>query len=309
MRSRPIISRIMAAWPISALASSPTRRPSRRTTTRSAQRSTSLRRWEIRTTRHARVLEVADHAQEPVGLGEREARGRLVEDQEAGLERQRLGDLDQLHLRQGQEGHRRVGGEVGPEPVQDRAHLGPQRRPVDQPQRPAPARLAAEEHVARDVEIVEQVELLVDDGDAGGDRLAHREPVMLDPVDPDRARGRARDPAQDLHQGRLAGTVLADQAQHLAAVQGEVDPAQRHDAGIGLDDAVELEKRWRHGSAGPRVAGGPAQPQPLMRAISSASNASTLPLSMILVGTMISSSAGMPDLSPSRYLAIRSMPW
>ena len=187
-------------------------------------------------------------------------------------------------------------------------HLRAQRRPIDQPQRPAPARLSAEEHIAGDVEIVEQVEFLVDDRDARGDRLADREAVALGAVDPDRAGGRAGDAAQDLDQGRLAGAVLADQAQHLAPVQGEVDPAQRHHAGVGLGDPAELEERFRHRSAGPRVAGGPARPQPLMRATSSASNASTLALSMILVGTMISSSAGIPDLSPSRYLAISSMP-
>jgi len=43
-------------------------------------------------------------------------------------------------------------------------------------------------------------------------------------------------------------------------------------------------------------------------AFTSASNASMLLLSTILVGMMISLSAGIPDLSPSRYLAISFMP-
>src|SRR5687768_1991903 len=52
-----------------------------------------------------------------------------------------------------------------------------------------------------------------------------------------------------------------------------------------------------------------SEPQPLMRAFSSASKASTLDLSIILVGTMISLFSGTTDLSPSRYFAINFMPW
>ena len=40
------------------------------------------------------------------------------------------------------------------------------RRPVDEPQPAAPRRLASEQDVAGDVEVVEQVEFLVDEGDA-----------------------------------------------------------------------------------------------------------------------------------------------
>ena len=45
---------------------------------------------------------------------------------------------------------------------------------VDQLQRPAMQRLAADEDVGGDVEIVEEVELLVDEGDAAADRVARR---------------------------------------------------------------------------------------------------------------------------------------
>ena len=48
---------------------------------------------------------------------------------------------------------------------------------------------------------------------------------MLDAVDADRAFARLDDAAQDLHQGRFAGAVLADQRQHLAAL----DPKARRD--------------------------------------------------------------------------------
>ena len=42
--------------------------------------------------------------------------------------------------------------------------------------------------------------------------LGDGERGMLDAVDADRARARRDDAAQDLHQRRLAGAVLADQA-------------------------------------------------------------------------------------------------
>ena len=53
----------------------------------------------------------------------------------------------------------------------------------------------------------------------------------------------------------------------------------------------------------------PRRQPPLMRDFNSASNASTLDLSIILVGTMISLFSGTTDLSPSRYFAISFMPW
>ena len=49
--------------------------------------------------RDALRLEAGDDLEQLLGLGERQARGRLVEDDEARVEAQRLGDLDHLLLR------------------------------------------------------------------------------------------------------------------------------------------------------------------------------------------------------------------
>ena len=168
--------------------------------------------------RHAAGLELGDHLQEARRLRGGEARGRLVHDDDARVERQRLDDLDELALRERQLGDRRVRLEVDAEPAQQRRHLGLERRAVDQPQRPAEDRLAADHDVGRDVEIVEEVELLVHEGDARRHGAGDRERGVLDAVDADRAFARLDDAAQDLHQGRLAGAVLADQRQHLAAL-------------------------------------------------------------------------------------------
>ena len=97
-----------------------------------------------------------------------------------------------------------------------------------------------------------------------------------------------------------------------AGIQGNrtshaLDPRFR-----GGDNEGELLGANRQASKGPARNGAPApdgyQPPPAMRAFSSVSKESTLALSMILVGTMISLFAGTTDLSPSRYLAMSFMP-
>ena len=85
-------------------------------------------------------------------------------------------------------GDRRVRAEIDAEPVEQRLHPPVQRLAVDQLERPAAERLAADEDVRGDVEIVEEVELLVDEGDAGGDRVGDAEGRALLPVDADRRR-------------------------------------------------------------------------------------------------------------------------
>ena len=103
-----------------------------------------------------------------------QARGRLVDDDEPRLERQRLGDLDQLLLRQRQRGDRRVGAKIGAEPVEKRlAPASSGLRSISWSE-PARERLAADEDVGGDVEIVEEVEFLVDEGDAARDRARRR---------------------------------------------------------------------------------------------------------------------------------------
>ena len=55
------------------------------------------------------AFSAGDDVEQPLRLGERQARGRLVHDDQPRLERQRLGDLDQLLLGQRQRADRRVG--------------------------------------------------------------------------------------------------------------------------------------------------------------------------------------------------------
>ena len=63
--------------------------------------------------------------------------------------------------------------EIGAEPAQDRRHGGTLPLGVDNVEKAVFARLAADEDIGGDVEIVEEVEFLVHERDAGADRLAH----------------------------------------------------------------------------------------------------------------------------------------
>ena len=60
-------------------------------------------------------------------------------------------------------------------------------------------------------------------------------------LDPDGALVVGVHAGEDFHQGALAGAVLAHQRVHFAAVEVEVDVAQRRDAGEGFRDALGNE--------------------------------------------------------------------
>ncbi len=62
-------------------------------------------------------------------------------------------------------------------------------------------------------------------------------------VDPDLAFVRVVQPEQDVHQGRFAGAVLAQQRVDLAATNGELDAVVGDDPGEPLDDPPHLDCR------------------------------------------------------------------
>ena len=85
--------------------------------------------------------------------------------------------------------------------------------------------------------------MLVDHGQPGEHGIARAlEPHRLT-VDPDLALVRVVQPEQDVHQGRFAGAVLAEQGVDLAATNGELDAVVGDDAGESLDDPPHLDCR------------------------------------------------------------------
>ena len=113
---------------------------------------------------------------------------------------------------------------------------------VEEAERAQPRQLVAQEQVRVDRELRDQREVLVDGLDpvrAGvldrveADALAadqHVAPVLL------------VEAAQDLDERALAGSVVADEPEHLALAQDEVDAAEDDDRAEPLRHAAHLER-------------------------------------------------------------------
>src|SRR5690606_35739425 len=86
-----------------------------------------------------------------------------------------------------------------------------------------------------------QHEVLVHHADADGDRVAGRFELVDLAVDQDRARVGLVKPVEGLHQGRLAGAVLADDGVDLTVPHDEVDPVVGDHPGERLGDAPQLD--------------------------------------------------------------------
>ena len=198
---------------------SPTRRPWRRTRTRSETAITSRSLWEMKTIERPSRHGEAERAEERLGLLRRQHGGRLVEDEDAGVAVERLQDLDPLALADGEVGDAGVGVDLEAEA----ARRGRAMRARGVAEAEAPERAGAEHDVLEHGEVVGEGEVLVHHADAGrerGARLAGRERAAHDL---DGARVGDVVAEEDVHQRRLAGAVLAEKRDDLALVQGEAD--------------------------------------------------------------------------------------
>ena len=139
----------------------------------------------------------------------------LVEDQDAGAAVEDLEDLDPLSVADAEVLDHPVGLHAQPVRVGDLEDAPAGGGPVEPTAERR--RLAAEDDVLEDGEVVGEHEVLVHHADAGVDRVGGGAERHFLAVDPDHALVGALHPVQDLHQRRLAGAVLADDRVHLAA--------------------------------------------------------------------------------------------
>ena len=100
--------------------------------------------------------------------------------------------------------------------------------------------LTAKENVGRHIEVVEQVQFLVDKGDATADRFRDRKIVLLLAAKLDDAGAWRRDAPQDSHQGAFARTVFPNQPNDLTRCYGKVDIAKSLYARIRFEDADQF---------------------------------------------------------------------
>ncbi len=175
-------------------------------------------------------LDLRDLREQPLGLGRGQSFGRLIEHQYLRLQRQRLGDLDQLALGNGKIADARAAVEMCAE---GRQLLIDPRGIVLGVQ--APMRRNAVKQVLGDREVVENRGVLIDDADAEGLRQRRRSFGERLPADFDGAGIPGKCARGDRHERGFSGTIFADQRVNFALDHIQTDPAERDDARKGLD--------------------------------------------------------------------------
>ena len=183
--------------------------------------------------------ERAHDLEELLRLLRRQDGGRLVEHEDVRLAVERLQDLDPLLLAHGDVLDPGGGVDCEAVAVGDLAHAPLGLAHVEED--PLAGRLLVEDDVLRDRHHGDEHEVLVHHADARLDRCVRRsEPHRL-PLDRDLALVGVVEPVEDVHQGRLAGAVLAEQGVHLALDQVEVDVVVRDGSREALRDVAHLE--------------------------------------------------------------------
>ena len=169
----------------------------------------------------------------------RQHRGRFVEDEDLRVAVERLQDLDPLLPadRQRADLDLRVDFEAEPATEVDDALVGL----LAIEETAADGGLLAEDDVLGDAQDRDEHEVLMDHADPAADRVRRPGQVDLGAVDEDLALVRAREPVEDVHQGRLARAVLAEQRVDLTRADVQVDRLVGDDARIALGDAPHLE--------------------------------------------------------------------
>ena len=95
---------------------------------------------------------------------------------------------------------------------------------------PAPCDFATDEDVLRNAEIRKQFEFLKNDPNPGLRGLARGLELHGNSVEQNSAGSRLLRASQNLHQGRLAGSIFANQHIDRALVHGEIDLIERQRA-------------------------------------------------------------------------------
>ena len=190
--------------------------------------------------------EILDEVDDEARLARAHGGERLVEQQDLRRRAHGSGDGDRLPLAAGEllglgVDARHAHLDVVEVLTREVAHLAL----VEEADRAEPRELVAEEQVLVDGELGDQRQVLVDGLDpvragvldgAEADALAaeqHVAPVLL------------VEAAEDLDERALAGSVVADQAEHLALPQGEVDAPQDVQRAEALGDAAAPRARAR----------------------------------------------------------------
>ncbi len=182
-------------------------------------------------------FQLGDDAEQHLDLGSRQGAGRFVQDQDAGVLRQGLGDFDDLLLADPEVIKRRVGVDVLFQPLHQRPRGPALSARVDVDARPDG--FMTDEDILGHGQVREQVQLLKDDADPGLDRIGLAAELDLAACHFDPAFGQCLDPSDDLHQRGLARAVFAHQHVDCPHPEVEVHAFQRAGAGVDLHAAPD----------------------------------------------------------------------
>ena len=205
----------------------------------------------------------AEHLRQLGDALRRQHRGRLVEDQHARAAPERLDDLDLLLVAE-RRGRPAVASGSISTPSMAASSARRLRAPAasSRSRRVSPSiRFSSTVSAGISVECWWTVPIPSSSA-VRGDEIAG-----LDALDPDRAGVGRMQAGEDADQRRLAGSVLAEQAVHLAPSELQVDAVVREHARERLRDADQLDdRRWRSARAstwvGPASAAWSARPRP-----------------------------------------------
>ena len=187
---------------------------------------------------NALVAQAQDSGGDQTGLLRLQGGGGLVEHhQPRRAVDQRAGNLHQLALGQAQVAHQPFGVDRQlPVLLEKLRRGGLHPSAIQRP--PAGAILLAQKHRFRDGKVRDQVQLLVDNADAGGFdgcRIAEGQRVT---VEGGAAAVGLIDTGEDLDQRRFTGAVLANQAMNLPRIEAQGNRIKRGDAGKTFTDLL-----------------------------------------------------------------------
>ena len=132
--------------------------------------------------------------------------------------------------------------DIEPDHVEVFLRFALDRAPVDHAE---PARLATQENVRGDTQVIGKIQFLMDQRDALLESLGDRSELDRLSVDEDFARRGLRDAGHDPHERALARAVLADDRQHFAPLRARANVIQRSHAGELLANAAHFEQGRR----------------------------------------------------------------
>ena len=199
-----------------------------------------------------------DDPEEATRLVSRQRCRRLVHDQDANAQRERLRDLEGLLRRDGETARRRADVEARAEPLEDDRGVAPHRRPVDDPA----AVTMADEDVLGDGEVGEDHRLLIHRGDPEGLRLEGASHAHQTSVDMELPGVGLLDAGHDLDERRLPRAVLPEQRVDLARLKLERNIVERLDRAEALRDAPDLEDHPSRSGRSARRSGRASSPGP-----------------------------------------------